>query len=999
MRSLLLRLLRRQAWSLLLLLLGRPAPALPLEGAAERHVQLTLTQTNGLPQSSVRAIAQTPDGYLWFGTEEGLVRYDGVRSTVFDTRHEKELGDNDISALAASADGALWVGTRTGLVRWADGAFHRVLDLDTPLTSLIAGKDGQVWVGTLNGLYTLASGQTRLLESGRGASADSIQVMAEGIDGTLWLGTDEGVARVKDGQIQAIGAESGLPPGRIRALTANRDGSLWIATEDALLHWKGHVLDALPLAGMTDRGTVNVLLEDRTGKLWVGLIHHGLLCLSAGQVTRYAAAQGVPSEDIVRLFEDADGDLWVGSLEDGAAELRDGLFRTLGVGEGLSENMVWSVLQANDGSLWVGTNNNGLDHVDSQGHVRVYTEKDGLPNNSLGALHEDRDGSLWMATRDGDLSVLKDGRIRTFHDPGPGATRLVSIERDHSGTLWLGDHGSAGLVRFTQDRSGQGHFEHYSVPGLINVVTVAPDGAIWVGADHGGVSRFKDGTVKTFTTRDGLLSNFAQAVYVDREGVVWAGTSPGGLNRIKDGRVTTYALKDGLFDLTVGAIVEDDFGFLWITCNNGIYRLNKQELNDFADSKVTSIHSIVYGRADGLRSAECNFGANPSVWKGQSGRLWFATTAGVASIAPQASGTYAPSPAPLVEKVLIDWKPVAWGDAVSAGPGSRDLDVQFSAPDFVAPERLTFRYKLNGFDADWVEAGGRREAIYTRLPPGQYRFAIEASMDGIRWRSSPGLLAITIRPHLWQTLSFRLISLAALLLLICFAYRWRVRYLRERNEELESRVRQRTLELQLAIHEAEISRLALQEHATKDGLTKLWNRRAVSDHLRNAFQQAGEANGSFCLIMADVDHFKRINDQHGHLAGDSILQQFAAQLLAHCRADTVVGRFGGEEFLLILPHCDLAAGVERAEALRHYFAGAPLSLGEEPFPVTCSFGVASSLYADSAEELLQQADEALYAAKRAGRNRVSFHAPGNSAAYLQANRAAFPGRALEAASA
>jgi len=665
------------------------------------------------------------------------------------------------------------------------------------------------------------------------------------------------------------------------------------------------------------------------------------------------------------MFEDRDGHIWAGLSEGGVVELRDGIFTNFGLLEGLSEDMVWSVLEARDRSVWVGTNSKGLDHIDTSGHVRSYTERDGLPGGSVYALREGIDGSLWFGAENGALCHLKNGRIRVYTDPLNKRDRIVSILTDASGDLWLAFHEANGLVRFHQ-----GHFQHYPVPGLLNTATFAPDGSMWVGSDHAGVSHVSNGSITRYTTENGLLANFAQAVYVDRDGVVWAGTSPGGLNRIKNGHITTYSIDQGLFDLTVGAIIEDDEGYLWMTCNKGIYKVSKKDLNDYADGLITAIHSTVYGTADGLRSSECNFAADPSVWKGFDGRLWFTTTAGIASVDPKQRQIINAEPKPMIESVLVNQHPVPFYHGITAGPGGGDLEIQFTTPDFVAPERIRFRYRLEGSDSDWIMAGGRRQAFYTKLPPKHYRFEVQAADEAHDWCPAGAQLDINLTPRFWQTNAFRALCAMILLFTAAAIYWLRIHYLVEHNRVLEERVLQRTTELQRALQAAEEAGRALHEQATKDGLTGLWNRSSIFEMLNQEVQRSQRGNLKISVLMADLDHFKLINDTYGHQVGDYVLQIVAQRLMDLTRPYDFVGRYGGEEFVVALPGCSLKDGMKRANEFRSAVVGKPILTSVGPIDVTCSFGIADNSVGSTAEELIKIADEGLYCAKRSGRNCV-----------------------------
>jgi len=958
---------RRSCLLVLLAILLNISVVLQSQKAITQFVQAPLTVENGLPESSVAAVAQTSDGYLWFGTEEGLARYDGLQITVFETANHKALKDNFIETLAPGHDGSLWVGTRSSLLQLKNGEFQTYFTAQSPLRTIFEAQDGRVWVGSLDGLYVVEGKKIRRYTTRDGLPGNSIASIVQSADGTLWIGTSNGLASLKDDRFRTYGFREGLTADTVRSLAVSSDGSLWIATTNRLVRWMARPLETVPPSKLPPHDQIASLVEDRHGALWIGFDHSGIASLKNGEVSTYTTRQGLPSDDVAQVLEDRDGHLWVGMGEGGVVELREGIFRNFGKPEGLSDDMVWSVLQARDQSLWVGTNGKGLNHIDKDGKVRVYTMRDGLAGDSIFALMESPDKSLWAGSEHGALNHLDHGRITAFEDPASVGHRITSILQDPSGDLWLAFHEENGLVRFHQ-----GKFQHYPVPGLLNTATFAPDGSLWLGTDHAGVSQFRNGSVvTTYTSDKGLLANFAQAVYVDREGVVWVGTSPGGLNRIKDGRVTTYSIDQGLFDLTVGTILEDNAGYLWMTCNKGIYKVSKKELNDYADGRLSAIHSTVYGTADGLRSAEANFGAEPSAWKGRDGRLWFATIAGVASVDPIHSQTAISEPAPLIEGVLFNRHPIHFEQGAIASPGGGDLEIQYTTPDFVAPRRIEFRYRLHGSDADWVEVGNRREAFYTKLPPGHYVFEVQGASGGHAWNSNVARLAIVLEPHFWQTGWFQGLCGFLLLVLAAAIYRLSVRFLIARNRELEERVFERTAELQRALKLAEGAQVALREQATKDSLTKLWNRRSIFEFLDQTLLRARREVSRVSVLMVDADHFKLINDTYGHFTGDQVLAEVAARFAHLMRIYDFAGRYGGEEFVIVLPGCSLADALKRAEDFRRAIVENPMLTDSGPVTVTCSFGVAEDSGTASAEELIHKADEALYCAKKAGRNCVS----------------------------
>lgn len=949
----------------LFLVMAQSCIALEAPKQITQYVLTAITVKNGLPQNTVSTIAQTRDGYIWFGTQEGIGRYDGLRITVFDTAQHRTLKDNYIEALSPGHDGSLWVATRSSLVQLKEGRFRTLFIAQSPINSICEAQDGQVWVGTLNGLYAVRNSSIRLFTTRDGLPGNAVRSILQTADGRIWLATNKGLASFKNGVFRSYDSRDGLLDEPVLALAPSHDGALWIAFSKRLMRWKGKLLETVTAERSTLRDDVTSLLEDHAGVLWIGFDHSGIAVLRNGQLNRYTVRQGLPSGDVATLFEDRDGHIWAGLSEGGVVELRDGIFSNFGVLEGLSEDMVWSVIEARDKSIWVGTNSKGLDHIDKDGHVRAYTERDGLPGGSVYALREGLDGSIWFGAENGSLCQLKDGRIRVYTDPLNNRNRVVSILPDPSGDLWLAFHEVNGLVRFHQ-----GHFQHFAVPGLLNTASFARDGSIWLGTDHAGVSQWRNGSITRYTTDNGLLANFAQAIYIDRDGVVWVGTSPGGLNRIKNGRITTYSIDQGLFDLTVGAIVEDDEGYLWMTCNKGIYKVSKKELDDYADGRIAAIHSSVYGTADGLRSPECNFAADPPVWKGMDGRLWFATTAGIASVNPKQRQIVNADPTPMIEGVLVNQHPVPFDHGVTAGPGVGDLEIQFTTPDFVAPERIRFRYRLQGSDSDWVVVGGRRQAFYTKLPPRRYRFEVQAADEWHDWSPAVAALEIHLTPRFWQTNTFRALFGMIVLLAGIAIYWLRIHYLVVNNRILEEKVQQRTKELQLALKAAEDAGAALHDQATRDGLTGLWNRNSIFEMLNNEVARAHRDHLEVTVLMADLDHFKLINDTYGHQVGDQVLQVVAERFMLLTRTYDFVGRYGGEEFVMVLPGCSLDDGIKRANEFRVAIHEEPILTSVGPIHVTCSFGVAEKIWGSTAEGLMSKADEGLYSAKNDGRNCV-----------------------------
>jgi len=956
-------------------LMAVPGTALDPRRAITQYLQSAWATDAGLPQTSVYSIAQTTDGYLWVGTELGLARFDGVRFTVFDRRHNPGLAANDIERLLASRDGSLWIGTGDGLTHFLGGAFRTYTVRDglssNSVSALYEARDGSLWVGTGQGLNRLRDGKVRVFRSADGLPGDSVKAVLEDRSGVLWVATEGGLARLDGGRFIAYTARDGLPGGPVTALAAASDGTLWAGTlHGGLAHLeKGRF--SIWSKGLPSQ-EIESLLIDRDGNLWIGFERHGVGRLRQGRLDLYGTAQGLPGFDCTNaLFEDRDGNLWIGLLDAGLVELRDAPFLCFGKPEGLAANVVWAGVEAPDGSVWLGADNGDLYRL-ADGKLEVYNQRNGLPGLAPYSLLSGRDGSVWVGFRNGTLGRISRGHIQVYRDPHSQDHPITALFEDRQGTLWLGTYGS-GFARFKA-----GRFDHVTNAGQVTAITQGADGALWVATDGDGVSRLQNGKTVTYNARNGLLNDHVQTVYADPEGAVWVGTMSGGLNRIQDGRIASWAVDQGLFDDTVGNILEDGSGNLWISCDRGIFRVSKRELNDHAEGRVRLIHSLAFGTADGMRSRECTFGGTGGAWKTKDGRLWFATMAGAAAIDPSHLASHTPAPPVWFEGLKFDNRPVPVASGARLGPGAGRLEIQFTAPNFAVAPRIQFRFRLEGFDQEWIEAGARRTAYYTNVPPGSYRFHVEAASSDGTWSGKRASLKIELRPHVYQTTWFR--ALCAAVLMFCGAglYLLRVRYLLWRNREVERKVVKRTEKLaktarSLATERSELlrARAELEKLATRDGLTGTWNRGAVFDLLGRVLDWCRFAGQSAAVIMCDLDDFKKINDRYGHPAGDGVLQEIARRLQAGVRASDYVGRYGGEEFLVILPDCDGAEAGMRAEQLRRDVEASPVEVGGVAFAMTCSFGVGCSQNCGlDGESLVREADQALYRAKHAGKNRV-----------------------------
>jgi ligand-binding sensor domain-containing protein len=593
------------------------------------------------------------------------------------------------------------------------------------------GSLGGFWGVDKTTLHRFARGR---LASWTGLPSMNIHAVAEDRHGDVWAATrDAGLVRIKDGKVAKIyGASDGLPSNlmwfisgaELKIACADQNRNLHIIGLDP---WARRAV-LRPPPGLLERLDINepylditAIYEDREGNLWIGTQRRGLHLARKQVIAAYSKADGLVDNNVYPVYEDTSGAVWIGAWYGGLSRHKDGVFKN-------------------------------------------FTKRDGLPSGLVTAIGEDQAGRLWVAaygdaSRSG-LRVFEQGRFTVPDKLAWIEGQVSAICKDRAGALWFG--AERGLIRY-QDGALTTWMTKDGLAGDdVKVIINGAAGDLWIGS-YGGISRFKDGKFTSWTEREGLASNAVRALYEDRDGVLWIGAYDGGLCRLKDGRFTRYATKEGLFNDGVFQILEDARGNFWMSCNRGVYRVSKHELNEFAAGRLASITSIAYSRSDGMLNPECNGGRWPAGVKTRDGKLWFPTQDGVAVIDPEAIPFNAQPPPVVIESFLLDRAPVTplnLDRAVRIAPGRENFEIEYTALSFINSERLRFRYKLEGLDHDWTEAGTRRTAYYSYVPPGQYVFrVIAANSDGV-WNTEGESLRVIVLPPFYRTWWF--ISLAAI---------------------------------------------------------------------------------------------------------------------------------------------------------------------------------------------------------------------------------------------
>ncbi len=924
------------------------------------------TWTDSLPQNTVHAIHQTRDGYLWIGTYEGLVRFDGVRFTVFDKRTFPLMRQHGTLDVFEDSHGNLWAGTSGGgVVRMAANSSER---FDTAkglagdiVTSIQEDRAGRVWIATTRGVNQYANGRLQTIASPAGAVPRRLFCDA---DGGMWIGYENGsIDHIVDGSRSRYDASRGVPPKAILAIAQDRGGAIWIGSEGgglSVLH--DDRFEPVSNAGFPPNAIVRALLCDRAGTLWIGTEGLGLFRLWNGTVSSMTSRQGLPSDIVRSLFEDREGSLWIGTSGSGLAVLRDQKFVTYSRLDGLSHDNVRCIFEDRPGSVWIGTDGGGVNHL-TGATITALTTKEGLANDYVRALFGDADGTLWIGTAGAGLSRLKDGKLAHFtsHDGLPNDV-VYAIQRDRDGVLWVGT--SRGVARLRNNQ-----FEAVPDRGVADTNTTAlaldRHGVLWIGTGRGAL-RHHDGVFEPVMTRDGAVRDSVFSFHEDSDGTMWIGTT-NGLLRVRDGIARRYNREQGLYDDLVFQVLDDERGFLWMSSNRGVARVAKSELDALDAGKIRAVQSVSYGRPDGMLSAQCNGVSQPAALRTSDGRLWFATIRGVAVVAPSELRLNPLPPPVVVERVVADGKTLSTS-SVTLAPGHDRLEIDYSAMSFIAPEKVQFRYRLEGKDSDWTDPGSRRTAFYNNLPPGRYRFHVIASNNDGVWNRTGASLSIELQPFFHQTLAFRFLVAAMFLGLLLTLHRMRLRSIKLQRRALTVLVEQRTAELEAA--NRELARLS-----SLDGLTSIANRRQFDLTLVSEWSRALRDRSELSLLMIDIDSFKAFNDTLGHKAGDECLRRVAQTIAAEFRrAEDLVARYGGEELAVLLPGMGLQDAAKNAERVRAAVESLKILHPASTVArvVTISVGIATVTPQDSDEgALVAAADEALYRAKGEGKNRVA----------------------------
>ncbi len=764
---------------------GAPEPP-PALRPLEKYGVDFFDETAGLPQSRIRAMVQTPDGYLWLGTDNGLVRFDGAAFTTFGVQ-TGSLVDNEVGALTLDGEGGLWAGTYGGgLAHMSHGQFTRYTTKDGIPDDIIRwldrGPDGSIWFTTSSGLGRYAGGRFTTFTTRDGLPANDLSALCARSAEGIFVSDGQMLARFENGRFVPAGPEGLVQRyGTVNSLGADRDGALFIVLSRAVARLRQGGISVTELENSSGT-TGRVMHQDPSGTIWLGS-REGLFRLNGSRLEALPSA-GVRSRMgvVYSLLTDREGSLWIGLEANGLARLRPVQIGWIGAEDGLPDARARAILQDRGGTTWIGTSR-GLMRSRG-GPFEPVAVSDPSHIMDISALGQDREGTLWAGSIR-KLYRLQNGRLEpcsAWADRG----NIRSIYGDPLGGLWIGSDGN-GLFRIEGNRI-ESVFRGDS-PGQKRIRDVLRDrhGALWAATFGGGVVRFAADGSTLYTVENGLGSDFTLDLFEDRRGTLWV-TTRSGLSCFQNGRFVNISAREGLYCSFIHSMEEDAAGDFWFSCVQGVFKVSGSEIRGLMEGKIKEVSSRHFGFSEGMKTLSCTAGTFPSSCRTADGRMMFCTLKGVAVVDLEDRIANLQAPPVLIERMKINGRPCPWDKEGIIAPGQGEVEITYTATTFLEQNQVRFRYMLGGYDADWVEAGSRRFAYYAGLPPGSYRFQVIACNGNKVWNQTGAATAFRLQPHFYQTAWFMMLCMAAAALLVWGGHTWRIRRLKAAERELKNRV-------------------------------------------------------------------------------------------------------------------------------------------------------------------------------------------------------------------
>lgn len=838
-------------WPVLFAALALAQTAPPLARFSLRVWQVR----DGLPQNQLRALKQTRDGYLWLATFDGLARFDGMRFVVFNRANTPVLRSNIFTALYEDRAGNLWIGSDGGLVRYQNNQFSAfttatglVADM---VTSVAETPDGTLLVATRNQLQTLRDGVLARAPLLSLPARRNIRQLLVTRAGTVYALTNDGLLEWRGGNAW----QEHLRGQNLVSALEDQTGQLWLGTVgEGLLRWRAGQVEHLPIKPGALDNIVYALAQDAAGQIWVGT-HGGLYQFTAGRLVRFTNEADLPNHFVIALAPDREGNLWIGTDGGGVACARAAGVQTLTTREGLAGDLVYTIGEGAQG-VWLGSWFTDRLSRWQNGQLHTLGQGEPLLRGGVRSLLVDRHGTLWLAVASNRLVSWRAGRFTDHTRQETTLAPIFALAEDAQGRLWVGRQD--GLFYWEAGRLSSLATELKTSMPPVRTLLVSRAGGLWIGTDY-GLLHYQAGSLQRYGEGEGLPYPFIAGLYEDTDGTLWIGTRGGGLSRLKAGRLQTFTMKEGLPTDTIYQMLEDAQGNLWCGSSRDIFRVSRQELNALAEGRVQTLSTVSYGHTREMQNS-VHFGTHPSAYRTRDGQLWFPTLNGVVRIEPEQFTFNTYLPPVKIEQVLVDKQPFDPQAEISAPPGRGELEVQYTGLSFLTPERLKFRYQLvreqHGWSdwspqPAWVEAGTRRTAYYTNLPPGAYTFRVLASnSDGV-WNETGATLRLRLQPHFYQTWWFYLGCGALVAGLGGLAHRQRVRQMQVRHAAVMAERNRIARDIHDTLAQ-EVAGLLAQLHVVKTLLPL--STETAGRHLERAVELARTGLADARRLVLDLRH-------------------------------------------------------------------------------------------------------------------------------------------------
>lgn len=831
-------------------------------------------QEEGLFQPTIYSVAQTRDGFLWLGTQDSLIRFDGV--------HFREYAEGDsvlhgslIRSLNEDTRGDLWVGTLgSGAVRIAPDGRARQYSTKDGLPSntifcLAPAKDGSVWACTEKGLVRIGDDGVRVFTEADGLFSKRVRTTCRASDGTRWVaGLDSGLSRSDRSEFRFVTFTDKLLPRSqsVTALQCSSDGTVWAGTPDGLVHIAGSASRIFTTRDGLPDDEVSALTQGKDGTLWIGT-NDGVSRLLNGEISAYRTRDGLSHSGVLALCLDREGTLWAGT-RNGLDQFTDGKVTPYTTNEGLSSNNVGPLLEDHAGQLWIGTLGQGLDFFDGRSFQNL-SMRNGLSSDTILSLALDTSGDVWVGTANGLDRVRGTRVVDSFgSNRGLRGREVRSLFVDMQGILWVGTENA--LQHLQGKRLVQNRLD---VPPSYDSAVVALSGShtvpLFASLDGPGLFELHSGR---FFLEPLSTTHAIDCFFIDHlHHTIWMGTLGSGLLRWKNNSLTHVYVKDGLYDNRIYSILQDSNSNFWLASSKGIFRVSRDEVDAFADGKRKSVTSIPF--TTGQLRFECQSGVQPAASRTKDGRLWFSTTSGLMVLDPShLQANHVPPPVDISALLINGTRLPLYGQLQIKPHETNNVEIRYAGLSFVSPEKITFRYRLFGYDKAWVDAGTRREAFYTNLPPGNFEFRVQArNADGV-WSTEPALLRFVVEPKLYQRWWFFPVLLLLLALAIAAGWRIRIRQLRTRfNHVLAERNR-----IARELHDTLLQGLAgvtMQLQALWTRLPPSAEKRALGEIISDAGQCSAEARRSLWDLRNNTAGGLKFADKLVNLARQAVSEK------------------------------------------------------------------------------------------------------------------------------